>query len=244
MWFRGKIIFFIVSLNFLAYVLASAQTIEPDSANRLAYSNVEGNFKSVVQNKTLLYNGREYTMYDHRIKGSPFLDENLLKGNVYYRDYYFRDVSMFYDMMNDEIVILSYDQFSFIQLVKTNIDYFDLAGHHYIKLATDSSDGFVIKTGFYEVLHEGKTLGLAKRIKKVQEGQSAELPSQFKQFNYYIIKKGKNYFQVTSKKSILDVLSDKRSALSSFIRQQHLNFKQDFEPAFRRMLAYYDQLNH
>ena len=191
-----------------------------------------------------IYNGSEYTDYDHRLTGDPFFASSYFDdGSVVYDGIVYPHVIMFYDLLHDDVVIKNYNEMPMI-LTKEKVSSFDYAGHHFTHLVTDSS-ATGMKPGFYDVLYNGSIQLLAKRKKEIEEKIGLQYSESFfvEKNEYYLVKKNM-YYPVSDRKSMLRVLKERRSDLSKFMSQQKIKFKKDQENSMIRLAAYYDSLNN
>src|SRR5947207_11319671 len=95
---------------------------------------------------------------------------------------------MIYNIINNDVIIKNYKDTSLL-LEKNKISSFTFAGHYFIRVSADSSDA-EIKSGFYEVLYDGRTKLFAKRKKEITEKIALQYSeSSFTEHNdYYILK--------------------------------------------------------
>ena len=136
-------------------------------------------------------------------------------------------------------MIVKYSEDVNLVLVPEKTGYFNLPGHLFIR----GSDAFPGRQGFYDLLYDGKTEILVKRVKEmVPWSKSFEFNSVFMQNNNYFIYKDGSYKSVNNKKEMLDVLKDKRAELKDFISKNKPDFRKDFEKALVQTAKYYDQI--
>jgi hypothetical protein len=148
-----------------------------------------------------------------------------------------------YDVLKDEVVINRLGQNFKISLVTDKLKSFTLRTHEFIRVSSDSVNGNLLATGFYELLYNRKTIVLAKRKTHLQETYVySQINYEYiREDNYYVIIAGQ-VVQVDSKSSVLKLFNSKKSEIKSFIRKNKLNFKSDFEKTLVAVSAYYDQL--
>lgn len=235
---QPKMILLLLFIN--SYIYLRAQ-YTPDSSYAQALA---------VYNHTLgigrhLYNGREYTDYDHRIKGTPFFSNTYFtSGSIVYDGISYTDVQLFYDELNDNIVMKNYNDTAII-LLRQKTAAFDILGHHFVNLQIASSAATLKDSGFYDVLYNSNVKLFAKRAKTiVQKISISNSESFFNEKNFYYIQMDNKLYAVRDKNSVLDVLKDKKSAVSKFLHQSHIKFKRNAEAAIIKMVAFYDSLNN
>jgi len=235
--------FYLVSLVLvLVYNNCFSQNLVSDSSTP-GYKNAVAFYNQSLARELHLFNGRENRPYTHKFRtGTPyFLTDNWSKGSIDYDGKLYENVSLMYDVARDEVVYLYFDEMSSIQIEKEKVSAFSVMGHHFIHITPDSLGSMV--PGFYDELYNGKLSLLVRRTKNIQEflNQSGE---EFEVFSkdHYFIKKRNEYFPVSSKRSFLNNLSDKKKELQQYIRRNKFSFKKDIENAMTKSLAYYDQL--
>jgi len=202
-----------------------------------------GGEKALGEN-SILFSGREYTGYDRQFKGEPyFISDSMNAGSVWYNGLCFRDIPMLYDILNDNLIILSFLKDTRICLASERTDSFRLLGHSFIRILTDSSQPQPIPSGFYDEIYPGKTAVLIRRwktgIMPIDPGQ----PPRYIQRTAWFIKKKDLYYPVHSKKEFFALLADKRKQVLKYLRSQNLKYRKDPELTMSRAAEYYDLLN-
>ena len=218
-------------------------TIHAQNSYDSAYIKAVAVYTKAIGVNAHLYNGSEYIDYDHRITGNPFFgDLYFTSGSIVFDGILYTDVKMFYDILNDDVVIKNYNDTALL-LAKNKISSFTFAGHYFIRVSADSSDA-EIKSGFYEVLYDGRTKLFAKRKKEITEKIALQYSeSSFTEHNDYYILKNDIFYPANDKGSALNVMKNKKSELTKFIHQNKLKFKKTLEFSLIKTVAYYDSLN-
>jgi len=225
-----------------------AQTNRTDSSSQqYAFNNAVNKFYASQGNQSPLFNGPEYYLYDPHIKGNAYFMENsaFAAGAVLYDGIWYNNVQMIYDIYKDQVVILLYNHFSKIYLINEKVEGFDYLDHHFKNIMSDTiANKAELKSGIYDELYNGKTEVLVKRYKNIQttNGGFSGPESFFDSHRSLFIKKGRNYFEISGKGSLLDVLKDKKKELDSYIKSANIKFRKDPENAMVKIANYYDQL--
>jgi hypothetical protein len=140
---------------------------------------------------------------------------------------------------------MRYNQTFRIRLVEDKLTSFDLAGHHFLRLADDSAHRLPYGSGFYEQVYAGKTAVMAKRKKKREERYAnAEFSALFTQDDHFFIVKDGIYYPVDSKKTVLNTFQDKKKELRQYMRKNHISFRPSPEDGILKSAEYYYQLKH
>ena len=150
---------------------------------------------------------------------------------------------MLYDIVRQVVVINQYQQDKRIQLLTEKVEYFIFNGHRFEIISQTGEEAVSTSKGLYDIAFTGKASVLVKRIKSIRKGLRAEDPNSFKEEDEYYLKKGKSLYNVSDKKSVLDVFNDKKDLVKTFTRKNNLKFKKDIEKDLITAAAYYSTLN-
>ena len=199
--------------------------------------------------ETGLYDGSEYaynTYYPFIInEGHPFFQKKGFDtGSVFYNNIFYEKVPLLYDIINGELLTINPTKIYIIRLNGENIKWFTIYGRTFINLVKDSTSANPLNTGFYSALYKGKT-SLYKKVSKIfKENSSAGqgLNKYVVEVNDYFIKKENGYFKIKNRKSLLNVLNNKKKEIGQFIKRNKLNLRKNKEEAFIRIVGYYDEI--
>lgn len=195
-----------------------------------------------------LINGPEYVDYAQRYaqrRGHPFfLSPERQSGSVYSNGYLFEPLQMSYDVVLDQVVLPQPTSPLQLHLVREQVRWFRLAGHHFVRLQTDSTAGGVIQTGFYEVLVDSTVQVLARRSKQLQEQvEQRQLYANFLTRDQLFVRRNGTYYRVARKKDLLPLLADRSGAVQQHLKQQHLKFnRKQLEASTVQLVHFYNQL--
>ena len=190
-----------------------------------------------------VFNGRAYLYYTFKMEGRPFFQaDDLSKGWIGYQGRVYDPLSILYDLVRNEVVVLLPDSNSRAVLHNEFIDSFQIAGHTFISLKEDH-DQNLYNTGFYDVLHNGHVQLLARRTKVMQEVLNDNFvltiisPKDF----FYIHKNGL-YYLVSNKKDVFRLLADKKNDIKKMMRRRHIKLnRKTFENTLITVVAFYDR---
>lgn len=191
-----------------------------------------------------LYNGPRYHIYDSRSKDHQFFElEDWSEGSIYYDGQLFESVPMLYDIVKDKVVIKYIERSGLIQLQSERIKRFSYINHQFIRIEENKEAGIDLSTGFYDLLYEGKTQVLARRMKQRQEQiENNRVNVYFLPKTLFYIKKDGIYHPIHSKRAALNIFDDQKKALKKHLREQHINYRKAKEKALVQMATKYDQL--
>jgi hypothetical protein len=189
-----------------------------------------------------LYNGIVHIGYAKTIVGIPYyFSPDWVKGTVYFENAIYRQVSLKYDLVADQLIVKRPDGYG-INLFSPRVSWFIINDSRFIYIDSKSFNGS-LATGFYQQVQEGKVELLYKRSKKINEKITNRLEQQFLDaLQFYIIQDG-NVREVKGLSSVLNVLNDRRKELKDFIRANKLKYRKDPETVLNKMIAYYNQLH-
>ena len=194
-----------------------------------------------------LYTGSEYLGNGHQAKGSPFfLTDSSLPGSVEYQGQRYDNLDMQYDLLSGAILIKDYTHNYNIELPKDKVARFSIAHHEFWYLIPDRSSPSNMEAAYYERLYydrqnpAGPAL-FARREKKIVIPSSVDEQAFYQLVNSWYLLIGGQFYQVESKNRLLDILKDKKDLVKKIIREQHLNFKKEFERALIKTVEYYAQ---
>lgn len=222
---------------------ALCQSLPPDSLFRQqARQRAIALYEQAISPQSPLYNGNEYIQHDFRIKVHPFFEsDSLRKGTISYYGIRYDDVPMAYDIVRDELYVNHLDGGYRLRLNSEHIDQFQLGQHQFVRLEADSLTG--VKSGFYDVLYQGKSMVFARRIKTVLEDISTGVyKAEYLSRNDFLVRKDKTYYTVNSLGAALSVFEDQKKLLRKYLRYERINYKKETERAIVGLAKYYDSL--
>ena len=225
---------------------AMAQSYSTDSSfYKQSIEHVIGFYTSSLGESSHLYNGSEYIFTNHGIAGHPFFESELpVKGSVFYDGAFYQNIPLSYDLVSDEVFITAPGQAFNLKLIDIKIRYFSLLNHTFVRINQDSTiNGVPLSTGYYDLLYNGKVTVLAKRLKRTKQGFRAEDIITYAEYNEYTVKKNNTYYNVDSKRSLINLFSDQKDKIKKFIRKNGLSFKKNPENIIVKTAEYYGQLN-
>lgn len=238
---RKKGIFFLCLVLCLSAIQkGNGQNLPGDSLMRKASSD----YLRLMKQQASLYNGAEYIAPKQLVEGFPFFgQEQYFDGMLISSGVSFFNVPIQYDLVRDALLLWSYDQSILLMLNAEKIERFQLGKESFIRSSLIRQNNAEAPKGFFQIIHEGKYLAVAKKQKVVvQKSASDKSYAFYKQFNaYYLVIDGE-WKQVNSKKNVLSILNKKRDDIKRYISKQELNFRKDPEVFLREVMAYYESL--
>lgn len=221
-----------------------SQSLAPDTSSLPAFKKVLTFYSKSFGNQLHIYNGKEYRPYRRPFdEGQPyFVTDKWSKGTVSYDGNQYDDVSILYNLVTDELIILDYNDIAMIELLKEKVAGFSVSGHSFLNITHDSLYSADIKEGFYDVLAGGRAALLVKRSKNIQSFIKRSIELKVFAKEQYYLKKDKHYFSLNGQKSLLEHLDDKRNEIQQYIKQNRLRFRKEPEETMTKIVDYYNQL--
>ena len=175
-----------------------------------------------------------------------YFDGLIENGTITYEGITFSNIPMYYDMVEDELIILHKNKEGYeelVQLYKEKIDSFKIYDQHFIHYQSNQIEN--LESGFYQMLFQGK-IALIKQITKNAQSEFSqeEITTYFIEKERYYLLHDENVFQVNDKRSLLKHLSDQKDILVEYIKTQSLRFKENKESDMIKLIKYYDQIEN
>lgn len=221
---------------------AQGALAEASSAREVAAYPVSlyKNATSISQN---LYNGRQYYVYDARMDEHQFFEQRRwLNGMVRYDGQQFDSIPMLYDIFRDELVIRHFNG-DHVLLQTVKVDSFTIENHHFARLESGKDINPQMRSGFYDILYNGKSRTIVRRTKSRQEKiVDKKVIAYYPEKNFYYVWKDGRYNGVNSRKSALALFPEHKRELRRVLRENKIKFRKNREMAITRMVATYDAL--
>jgi len=226
----------------LSSLLASGQETKLDTSFvSLAKKQVIARYAASIENQSRLYNGADYVYYIPRDEEHPYYRvDDWSYGSIVYWDELYENVPLLYDLTIDH-PITEHNRGNPIKLLAEKVQSFTMLGHTFVRLYPDEKNK--IPVGFYDRLYDGKSKVFAKYSKVYEETLESRsiIPRFDESTRYFIVKEG-IFNGVKSKASVLDVFGDRKQDIKTFIRKNHIRFKDNREKAIVRVTEFYDTL--
>lgn len=194
--------------------------------------------------QSALYNGSKYKQYPFKFSdGHQFFHSiTPATGSIVYDGVKYDSVLMQYDEISDVLIIIGPGDW--IQLLNGKVERFNLYNSNFVWLEKDSVRTSLNRTGFYNILYNGKTSLLKKEIKTIREEMT--MRSEINRFadpkvHYYIEQNGE-FYPIKSRKDLYRIFGDQKKDVQRFVKANRLNFRKNREEMLTSATAYYDNL--
>lgn len=233
-----------VFLLFLLPALRGAAQVIPDSiVIQKGKEQARHIYERALEGTQHLYNGSEYIAYQPLDEEHPyFLTDEWTTGSLKYDGEWFYEVPLLFDIDRELLIASYYYKGIKMHLNNNRIDEFTIAGHRFINAKTrlDSTRSGI---GFFELMYDGKTSVLVKRIKKLNNRiDGLEESREFLESNpVYLVAQGQ-LVKINTRHDILKALIQNKKELKTFIRKNGL-FVNNRESSTVQIAQYFDSLH-
>lgn len=230
--------------------VAMSQSVKSGVVDGLskAEKNTETYFNKAIGSQSRLFTGFSYVGYRSNIDGSPyFLEENLFKnGTVVYDGFKYENVPLLYDVYKDVLISNNYESSLQFSLISDRVSSFTILDHHHIYINTSKdSVNIPFKTGFLELLHDGKAQVLVKRSASLQQTTgTSDLRKYFLSRTQFFVKKDGNYFKITNESSFLNLFKDHKAEMKRLLKTNAVKFRKEPAKAMVLLATYFDNLSN
>jgi len=197
-----------------------------------------------IKDYQVLFSGKEWHNLYTAIKGDQFLfSKDFMPGTVSINGKTYIDISLNYDIFNDEILIPA-NKGIILQLNKEIVDSFTLGFDNKIyKFFNTDRDSLENIKGFVKVLYEGKSRLYVKYKKEIQPlAVEDKYDLFFRTYRVYFVKGG-SVNQISSKNELLKVLNDQKVQIKDFMKKNKTKVSKKDPESFIPVIRYYDSLS-
>ena len=226
----------------LAFTFETRAQFSPDSTiYEESMARIRQVYLSEMGDNAQIYHGAEYIRNGQRAIGFPYyMSDNMLTGSISYQGVLYSDVSFFYNLVSDNLIINNYAHNALIILSPLKADSFIVSNHFFLMLAADKSNGLT-RDGYYEELYPGEPGLFVKREKRLENGSGSQ-DTKYIQYDSYFVRLKNEFHSIEGKNALLDLLKDQEVPLKKYIRSNKLNFKKNLEYSLVSSIIYYSRL--
>ncbi len=194
-------------------------------------------------NEAGIYRGILHYRYPPDIDGIAYYkSEDWQSGEVIYEGILYRKVLMKYDLVKDQLIVISNDTSGVsIGLFSPRVKQFAFSGSTFIRL--DNNNDEIMQSGFYRQLTVGKVIALARVKKiiseKIIDNKVARIIEEYTK--HYVSKEGK-YFYIQNKNDLLNVLKDHKKEVQGFMKKNKFNYRKQPEKTIVSLVDFYNHL--
>lgn len=230
-------------INTLLISIVNAQTVNQDSASNVSIDKLQEFFKASIKQQSRILNGPAFYNYGTNVDGSANFQEltGFSNGDVVYDGIRFNNIPIKYDLYADKVISV-YGKSTWFSLVSEKVSSFYLNNHHFKYLDSTTN---IIKPGFFDLIFDGESKILVKRIKNMQLSiKDKEVRYHFVPKTTYYLERNHKYEIINGEKSFLNLFSDKKNELKKHLKEQKIKFKKKPEEAMILLATYYESSLH
>jgi hypothetical protein len=224
---------------------AEAQTLTSPDSSLLAGPVQAARQRYVVDApESRLLNGIAYVNHvSGSVRGRPFFQTGEPQaGKLDYDGQLFTGVPLLYEQVQDQVLLYGPAQAGPLQLVRQKVRAFELAGHRFVRLPTDSAG--VVREGFYDLVVDGPAQLFVKRTKKVQAATGGySLTGEYEEKTQFFVWRNKIFYEINTLKQTLAALSDRKAQIQAYARENRLRYvTEDREASLTALVKHYNTL--
>ena len=233
-----------IGIVFLGSIGLNSLIFAQDSRRDTSLIIASADYLDLMGKEAVLYTGAEYISPRQQIEGTPFFgQESRFKGDVMLAGTWFFSLPIHYDLVNDKLLIWSFDQSQLLVMNSEKIDRFRLDNEEFVRGGVFVKAKENQRSEFYQFIHEGKIVVLAQKKKVIVQKSAADKSfAYYKQFNRFFIVLDEDWIEVNGKKSLLTIFSNQKEKIKSFIKNEKLNYNKSPELFLQRAVAYYESI--
>lgn len=222
-----------------------SQAINDSSYIAAASQSLTSFYLSQQRESSSIFNGRYYFDYislndnEHIFFGNG----QFVQGSITSEGYTYSNLDAAYDIVRDQLIVIGADEKSKVIVNPKFVDSFFVQGHTFINLKTNLQSEEQIPSGYYDLLHQGSFVLLAKRQKKVHESVTQyDVKRNVSVIDRYYLLKDSVFRQVRTQSDLVKLFVSERSQVQQYIKTNKLNFKKEKERSIIRVVAYFDSV--
>jgi hypothetical protein len=231
--YRKLILNFLLLLLFPAGISAITDCpVQPASA-----------YQDTLYERQLLYNGRIWkSRYGQVLEHEFFLTENWLTGDVTVNGKPFRNITLRYDLLNDELLAMVNPGTAIILSGEKTLSFvLRTEGKVYRFVNYDKPDSPLIK-GYGHLLYSGELSLIVKYTKHIKTLAVENKYDEFYQKQQiFIMRKGELY-RIKSKRDLFSHMEDQREKILKYIREKGLQLSIQKPETLVQALQYYEEI--
>jgi hypothetical protein len=217
----------------------AAYSLNPESSKPI--HTYQTYLSDTLKENQLLYNGRIWKNIYFNVEGDQFLfTKSFLPGSVSIRGNKFQDLSIMYDIFNDEILI-PFSRGGVIQLNKQMVDSFSIIflnkKYRFSKVLIDSIEVYV------HTIYKGKSALYTRYTKKIEKFADQGKYDQFYQVNQTLFMRDNKVHPVTGKRDLLNISQTDRKAVKDFIKKNRIRISGKDPESFVPVIRYLDSID-
>ncbi len=230
-------------LNFLLLAFIGFGAFSQTNSKKNIYEAYD---KIVGLDNTGLYNGTEFTDLFLNTDGTfrYFNGFDYSKGSVEYNGQYYSNVSLNYDLLEDNLLTRSDDNLSIfnVKLIPDFVKSFSIYNRDFVKLQHTNLS--IAGNGFFEIGYLGNEVSLyIKRTKKKKDKPlKTGVQYRFSEENFYVLETNGNFYVVGKAKDVWKILPEKEDKIRQFYKSYKTLSKSNPDGFMIKLVQYLNDL--
>ena len=235
---------FLICIILLFSLIGNCQFYYDDSALVSGSSKYLVNFYNKTRHDfNLLYNGPFHYSYPILEQGSPYFSgEAWQKGSVTYEDIIYDNVSMKYDLIKDQLIVMNEEKGRLaLELFSPRIKEFSYKDLKFIYIPRNSP--LSVKEGFYQQLSKGKITALCKTENTLEDIiVDDKIKWRISQKKRYFIIDNNHSRTINRQKDLMEAVKNHRQQIINYLKERKLKFKKNKEQVITAASDLYNKL--
>ena len=212
-------------------------------------------FAEEAQEKSMLFRGKQSISYPFQYNGTFYwYSRTFTEGDVFYNGKLYRDILVNVNAHTRDLLVKQSESFLHVMVERAHTDWFTMGGKMYVNLFARGVGGAA--EGYYEVIHEGHSAALYKRIEKIIRNDAnnkngAAIGYDDPNYNervydyfanrlqYFFLKDG-SWIQVKDISDLVKCYPARKKELRHFVKSACSGKKADFEKDAQALLKHID----
>lgn len=233
---RMIFMFFTLAMSFSnAFAQINKDSVFLYQAKEVAINTFDKEYDSQLSiNKGIIFRPIDGRVFD----GSTYLgDKEIYKGNVLYKDEWFNNIDLVYDIKSDNLIHVKRTG-EWIGLSKNEVRNFSLGNRNFINLESNGIE----PSGFYELIFSDKIQVLAKHSLDISTYNTQTSKRDLTQVVVYMINNNNVFYVINSRNDLLRAFKDKRNEIVAFLKTENLDVKKSPEMVIKEVIIFYNKL--
>lgn len=198
---------------------------------------------SVTKEQEPIFRGAQYSFFRSRVlNGSIYFGSDIItRGEVTYYNRNYKNVRLLYDQLTDELVTSDISGNTLIRLYTPKVSAFKIHGSEFVFLPDSAR---AVTGGFWQVLLDAEAKVYKKEFRELEERVAdSRIAYMMKGQTKYKLFLRNAYYDVSDKNAMMDVFSDQKSAIRSYLKKNRGRFRRGgFETMIKETTNYYTEI--
>lgn len=228
----------------LSPLFCDAQSLTDTSFLISARKNAVKLYENHIRGNSGFFTGSEYKAPRRTNDDHPYYKSiDGFESTIVVDDQKYENVWLLYDLTSDNVITEHFYSGSEIALVKAKVQRFVMDGDEFVNIQGESLLPGLPGPGYYHVRYDGTTRVLTRYTALMEdkvEGNKLEIYFS-RRTRHYMLKEGV-YQKIASRRDVLTVMSDRKSDVKNFLREEKLKIGKKNPSAYGEVARFYDSI--